>query len=301
MTSTAVLPTTPFTWPQAKALGISRHDLNEAVRSLQVRKLLRNVYVLSSIPDSLELRLAGAALVITPHAVACDRTAAWLHGVDVLDYRELDILPPLETFVLRGHRAIRRPECDGGQRDLRASDICVKGGVAVTTPLRTCMDLGCKLSRRSALAAIDAFMRQHGITREDMYRMLPRYFRRRGVRQLKSLIPLADARIESNGEAWIHLEIHDAGLPEPVPQYWVMVGGEPLYRLDFAYPHARVAIEYDGREFHEGDAAERADADRREWLRQHGWTVIVLTKESFSAEAIRRWTNEVRTALGLVD
>jgi very-short-patch-repair endonuclease len=78
-------------------------------------------------------------------------------------------------------------------------------------------------------------------------------------------------------------------------------GGQRDYRLDFAYPHARVAIEYDGRAFHEGDRAERADADRREWLRRHGWTVIVLTKESFSAEAIRRWTNEVRTALGLVD
>jgi hypothetical protein len=301
MTNAKVFPATPFTWPQARELGISRHRLNEAVHNREVRRILRNVYVRNGVPDSLELRLAGAKLVISPHSVACDRTAAWLFDVDVLDYRELDILPPLETFVLRGHRATRRPECKGGQRDLRACDICVMDGLLVTTPLRTCLDLGCKLSRRSALAAMDGFSRQHGIAPAEMYRSLPRYSGRRGVRQLRSLIPLVDARVESNGEAWTHLEIHDAGLPAPVPQYWVTVGGEPVYRLDFAYPHARVAVEYDGREFHEGDEAERADEERREWLRRRGWTVIVLTKDSFTPEAVRRWTHELRVALGLAN
>lgn len=299
MPSSPEFPSTPFTWPQARAQGMPRHRLNEGLRNLQVRRILRNVYVRSDIPDSTELRLAGAALVISPQSVACDRTAAWLHGVDVLDYRELDVLPPLETYVLRGNRATRRPECNGGQRDLRPEDICVIDGVAVTTPLRTCLDLGCKLSRRAAFAAMVAFMRQHGVTRADMYRVLPRYFRRRGVRRLKSLIPLADPRMESSGEAWTYLEIHDAGLPLPVPQYWVTVGGQPLYRLDFAYPHAKVAVEYDGREYHEGEAASRADEERRDWLRSRGWTVIVLTKDSFTPQAIRRWTDELSTALGL--
>ena len=42
------------------------------------------------------------------------------------------------------------------------------GSVRLTTPLRTAMDLGARLSRSRALAALDWFMRQHGITRDDM-------------------------------------------------------------------------------------------------------------------------------------
>jgi hypothetical protein len=159
------------------------------------------------------------------------------------------------------------------------------------------MDLGCRLSRRSALAALDAFMRMHGITRDDMDRLLPRYRRRRGVIQLRQLIPLADPKSESMGESWTRCAIHDAGLPTPELQYWITIGGRLVYRLDLAYPHARVAVEYDGEEFHEGEEAERSDEVRRKWLRDHGWTVIVVDKDSFTDEALAAWTRELREAL----
>jgi hypothetical protein len=132
-----------------------------------------------------------------------------------------------------------------------------------------------------------------------MRRSLPRYFRRRGVIQLRQLIPLADPRAESAGESWTRLEIVDAGLPAPQPQYWVSVGGRPTYRLDLAYPHAKVAVEYDGREFHEGDARRIADERRRRWLRRNGWTVIVVDKDSFSPDALAAWLGELRSALRL--
>ena len=261
--------------------------------------MLNGVFVSAELPDSLEVRSAAAVLVISPFAVACDRTAAWLHGIDVLDYRELDIVPRLEVFVLRGRRRINRPQCQGGERDLRPEDTCMIGGVRATTPLRTAMDLGCRLSRRSALAALDAFMRMYGVTRDDMYRLLPRYRRRRGVVQLRQLIPLADPRSESTGESWTRCAIHDAGLPAPELQHWIVVDGRPVYRLDLAYPHARVAVEYDGREFHEGEAAELSDKMRRKWLRDHGWTVIVVDKDSFKDEALAAWIGELREALCL--
>ena len=68
-------------------------------------------------------------------------------------------LPPLETFVLRGHRRTNRRECRGGSRDLLPEDTCVIEGVPATDATRTALDLGCTLSRRLALAALDAFMR----------------------------------------------------------------------------------------------------------------------------------------------
>ena len=169
----------------------------------------------------------------------------------------------------------------------------------VTTPLRTAMDLGCKLSRREALAAMDALARAYGLTRADMVRLLPRYFRRRGVVQLRGLIPLVDGRSESSGESWTRLEIDDHGLPAPTPQHWVNVDGVPTYRLDLAYPHARIAVEYDGEEFHSSPEARERDRIRRQWLRDQGWTVIVVDKTSFTDEAIRVWIGQLREALGL--
>ena len=292
-------PSTPFTWKEAEKLGIPRHRLDAAIRNHEIRKVLTGVYVRNDQPDCTEVRTAAALRVISPFAIVCDRTAAWIHGIDVLDFLELDVVPPLETFVLRGHHRTNRPECAGGIRDLQEGDICVVNGVRVTTPLRTALDLGCKLSRRMALAALDAFMRHHGITHEEMRRALPRYFRRRGVIQLRELIPLADPRAESMGESWTRLEIADAGLPMPRPQYWVCIDGRPTYRLDLAYPHAKVAVEYDGREFHEGDARRAADERRRDWLRRNGWTVIVVDTDSFTPEALDGWLGELRTALRL--
>jgi hypothetical protein len=292
-------PDVPFTWPQAKALGISRARLERALSEHEIRRVLTGAYVRCDVPDNLQMRARAAALVLSPFSVVCDRTAAWLLGVDVLDYHELDVLPPLETYVLRGHTRTRRSECSGGTRDLLPEDVFEMEGLIVTTPLRTALDLGGKLSRRQAIAALDAFMRVYGLTHEELSRGVVRYFRRRGVVQLRQLIPLADPRAESPGESWTRLAIIDAGLPTPTPQLWIQVNGVPTYRLDLAYPRARVVVEYDGREFHEGDDQERADEARRDWLRQHGWTVIVVDKDSFTPEALDEWLDRVRTALRL--
>lgn len=293
------LPDFPFTRVTAEALGVTRHRLQEALRNREVRSVLRGVYVRNDIRETQDLRVKAASLVMPPHHVLCDRTAAWVHGIDVFQYRELDLLPPLDTYALRGTSRSSRAQYDGGQRDLLPEDICLIDGVRVTTPLRTCMDLGCTRPRWRALAAMDAFMRHHEITHEEMRRLLPRYFRRRGVLQLRQLIPIADPRAESLRESRTRLAIEDAGLPRPALQHWVTVGGRPVFRLDLAYPHARVAVEYDGREFHEGDEQVKKDKERRRWLRKRGWTVIVLTKDSFEPEALDAWLAELRAALRL--
>lgn len=292
-------PDIPFTWSHAQAFGITRRNLDDAVSSRTVRRVTRGVYLRYDIPDTTEVRVAALALVLNPFTVVCDRTAAWVYGIEVLDFRELDLLPRLETYALRGHSRTGRPECTRGQRDLLPEDIRWVGGVPVTTPLRTCMDLGCKLSRRRALAAMDAFRREFDITTEEMMRTLPRYFRRRGVIQLRELVPLADPRSESPRESWTRLAIIDAGLPAPTPQYWIFVDGRPTFRLDLAYPHAKVAVEYDGREFHESDDQREADEARRKWLRDRGWVVIVLGQDSFAPGAVDEWLADLKAALRL--
>jgi hypothetical protein len=290
------LPQSPFTIRQAQTLGVSRQTLRQFVASGDCRRVLTGVYQRSDVPDTLESRALAASLVMPPFGVFCDRTAAWLHGVDAFRYRDLEILPPLDIVVLRDFNRLRRRGVAGGTRDLDPLDVMTLGPVAVTTPLRTALDLGCKLTRSSALAVLDQFLSLHDLTRADLAREARRYRGRRGVIQLRQLVSLADAAAESPGESWIRLAVYDANLPLPQVQVEVCLNGREL-RLDLAYPKHRVCIEYDGAEFHTSPAQRIHDKERRELLREHGWTVIVVTKADLDRDAIARWTGEIRAAL----
>ncbi len=279
---TSTFPTEPFTTSMASSWGVSRNALGAAVDERRLVRLMSGLYVRADVSMTPLLRARAAALVISDHAVVCDRTAAWIWGVECHAYAELDGTPPLESSVLRGHRATERPEVRGGTRDLRDDDWVLVEGLRVTTPLRTALDLGCSLPRRTAFAVMEALMRAHGFTRADLRRMLPRYFRRRGVVQLRQLVPLVRADAESQRESWARLAIVDHGLPEPVAQFWVTEAGRPVFRLDLAYPRARIAVEYDGEEWHTSERDRSRDQRRRAWLEERGWVVVVLTKESFA-------------------
>lgn len=291
------LPDHPFRTPDAARYGLSPKALRLAIDQAVIRRVFTGVVVRADVADSTLLRAQAAALVTSEYGVLCDRTAAWIHQIEVFRYAELDTIPRLETYVLRGHAPTDRRDCHGRTRDLLPEDWQLVGGVRVTTPRRTAVDLACTLRRREALAALDAFAREFGLTTEDLNRLLWRFRRRRGVVQARELVQLMDARAESRPESWTRLEIHDHGLPAPLPQFWITIDGRPAYRLDLAYPHARIAVEYDGEEFHTSPQDRARDEARRAWLRQHGWYVIVLTKHSFSEVALRIWTDELRREL----
>ena len=86
-------------------------------------------------------------------------------------------------------------------------------------------------------------------------------------------------------------------MPAPQVQWWITRNGRRLYRLDLAYPGMKICVEYDGEEFHDSPEAREADEARRSWLREHGWIVIVVTKDDFSPDGVRRWTEELRRAV----
>lgn len=288
-------PDAPFTRADLPGLGLTENDLRRALRCRTIRPLVRGVFVAAHLEETLELRARAVAKVVRADQVVTDRTAAWLHGVDTHVYAEHDSMPRVETCALRWHAPTKLTGVDGRTRDLTPQDVMVIDGVRVTTPLRTALDLGCCLRRREAFAAMVLLAALHGLTESDLERSLGRYRRRRGVIQLRSLVGLVDPRIESAREAWVFLAIADAGLPLPEPQVWIEIDGVPTYRLDFAYRRARVVVEYDGEEAHEGREAE--DEERRAWLRRHGWTVIVVRIGDFTGEALDRWLGELRSAL----
>jgi very-short-patch-repair endonuclease len=88
------------------------------------------------------------------------------------------------------------------------------------------------------------------------------------------------ARLEHYDESESGLEVRvlraivGAGLPEPVQQHWVHVGGRRR-RIDLAYPDLKLAIEVDGwgthnsRSSFDGDRARENDLDIAGWHRLH--------------------------------
>lgn len=292
------LPQRPFTFAELPALGLSESQLRGLLATGAVRRVVRGCYLVATVPDTLASRAAAVAAVAAEGHVVVDRTAAWLHGVDVLLGAEKEAIPPVEACVLRDRNPSHRRGTDARTRSLSVDDVMTIHGAQVTTPVRTALDLGCNLRRREAYAALNEFARRHRVTPELLVGQLPRFRRRRGVRQLRELIGLIDARLESPRESWTLLALYDAGLPLPEPQFWVRVNGIDTFRLDFAYPLARVCVEYDGIDAHEKTAEQREyDEGRRRWLRDHGWVVIVVRRGDFSGESLDRWLAAVRDAL----
>jgi hypothetical protein len=292
------LPDRPFTLADLPELGISRRALRRMLTNGQIRRVVQGVYVSAHVPDTIETTAAAVALAVTSGHVVVDRTAALLHGIDTYTLAEHEVGIVVEACALRGRHPTEREDVDGRSRDLSGTDIMAIDGVRVTTPLRTALDLGCFLHRREAFAALCAFARQNGVSSAALLAELPRYRRRRGVIQLRELAVLVDPRFESAREAWTFLAIHDAGLPHPEPQLWIEIDGVPTYRLDLAYRHARVCVEYDGVDAHDRTPEQREhDRQRRQWLRDHGWIVIVVRVGDFSGDRLDRWLCELREAL----
>ena len=295
--TTTQIPERPFAWFELQQLGLTTHALRRLLADRTVRRLVRGVYAPTDLEDTVDLRAAALRLVLTERMVLTDRTAAWLHGVDHYRLDDHHGAPPLDVMAVAGSEPTRRQGTRGGKRALVDSDICRVSGIATTTPARTAADLACLFGRREALAVLDAFMHTCGVTRDELEHLVTRFAGRRGVTQLRELVALATPLAESSGESWTRIDVLDAGLPAPQPQFRIMVDGVEKYRLDLAYPLWKIAVEYDGEEFHTSPEDRANDERRRRWLRRRGWIVIVLTKEDFRRTSNGDWLRELRAAL----
>lgn len=77
-------------------------------------------------------------------------------------------------------------------------------------------------------------------------------------------------------ESEARLAMIDGGLPMPELQYEIVDGDGELRRVDFAWPDQRVAVEYDGIDWHSDPEAMRRDRKRRAALEDVGWVVISI-------------------------
>jgi hypothetical protein len=292
----------PFTASYAASAGVGTRLRRRLVDVGLLRPMLRGVLVATQVPDSLGVRVRAVKLVVPEHAVAVDRLAAWIHGVDALPRSAIHEMPRLDIFSRAGSR-MRRESVRSGVRDLKPRDVCAIDGLQVTTGLRTACDLGRLLWRYDALGALDGYLRL-GIDRDELAREVERFKGFRGVVQLRRLVPLADPGAESQPESALRLHWHEAELPWPETQIWVHDGDVPRYRIDVGHEETRYGAEYFGEEWHDEDQREH-DEGRLRWLEgERNWVMDVFLKDhvygqDIAALRLREGFERARRSLGL--
>jgi very-short-patch-repair endonuclease len=110
-----------------------------------------------------------------------------------------------------------------------------------------------------------------------LHAQLTRQSGSRGIVRARQILKWADGAAESPMESRTRLRILDSHLPTPQVQWWVFdSAGQPIYRLDLAWPEYKVGLEYDGVD-HLDRVRQRRDLERRAWLAAAGWRVLWVT------------------------
>ena len=262
----------PFTTQQALDCGLTSFHLARAVDAGWLRRPARGLYVPATLADSLETRVRTLELCLPDDAFLTDHTAAWLLAGDrALVPGDHLAVPAISCFRPSAAGRLRRGEVRSGERDVRDGDLMVVGGLRVTTPLRTALDIG-RLARNNdvRLHGMDTMLSLGRFTRDELVIEVGRFKGQRGVIGLRALAPLADGGSESFGESALRLRWHQAHLPLPTTQH--QVSGTP-YRLDLALPADLFSAEYDGEAFHSAPDQTARDAARRRDLHRLGWHI----------------------------
>jgi very-short-patch-repair endonuclease len=75
-------------------------------------------------------------------------------------------------------------------------------------------------------------------------------------------------------ESEARLVMIDGGVPPDVLQHEIVDRNFRLWRVDFAWPDRKVAVEYDGFDWHSDREAFRRDRQKRAVLQEMGWSVL---------------------------
>jgi hypothetical protein len=266
----------PFTRALARTEGVSDRQLAAWVTQGFLINPMRGVFHAAQLPDGLDLRLTCLSLVVPGSAVVTGRTAGWLHGAPmVLAPGDHLRVPPVSMHLRPGGR-LRNPLTTSGERTFMSHEVVELEGLAVTSRLRTTVDLGMGLRRESAFAAMCAMAKVADFGRDELQfeiRERGRFAGYRGVRQIRALEPCVDPNYGSAPECVLGLAWHDQpGMPPLVLQHPVSHPDGTFY-LDLAAPELRYGAEYNGPRWH---GAERTSYDtaRMTWLVEHdGWVI----------------------------
>lgn len=242
------------------------------LRSSAWRRLFTDVYVCSCVFVTHAIRAAAACWNLLPGSVVSGRSAAVLWGVDaatVGDDVELTVAPGGRVTAARGVRVRRRV--------LLADAVTTRRNVRVTTAVATALDLARDLPLDDGVVLLDQLC-DRGVVELPAVRAAAALLTGPGCRQVRRAVEQADGLAGSPQETRLRLLLSRSPLPRPIAQYVIRDAEGLVARVDFAWPGAKVAVEYEGR-WHGERQNVAKDRRRLNRLTAAGWTVIFVTAE----------------------
>ncbi len=265
---------------------LNRWAFGKELRTGSLQRMWQGIYCRGEPTDVLRLR--GLDLSCGTPVAVCLGTAAALYGFDTEEPADLHVLNP-PGGQLRSVDGLVVHRRDG-------APLSVVDGRPATAAAWTAIEVARSLRRPRALATLDAALRSGTCDRAELWRAAVRQAGRRGIVAVRDLIPLSDPLAESPMESEARLAMIDGGLPTPKLQHEIFDGNGELRRVDFAWPEQRVAVEYDGIDWHSGPDAMRRDRKRTAALLDVGWVVIAIV---FEDVRYRSWDFVARIELQL--
>ncbi len=270
---------------EARRLGLGPADIDRRVRAGVWERIFPGVYRLVGAPVGVLGAMRAAVLLGGLGAAVSHGSAAWLWGL-------LDTAPDIPTVTVSRNRTVRA----AGVRAVRSRSPVtpvVRRAIPCTAAARTIVDCAAEVSAAELDDLVDRAVARR-VLRIDA---LADVVGRPEVRHHPGRLALA-RRLKERGvtgsPAPSVLESRMArlfarhGLPAPLAE--VVWGPNRRYRLDFAYPNLKLAIEVDGWSAHLAPEKLRSDNRRCNALIRAGWTVLRYTwwEVSFDPERVAR-------------
>ena len=267
--------------PFIGSAALTRGDLTAYALRSRFSALYPDVYLPRDAEITAINRARAAWLWSGERGVIAGRSAAALHRAKWIDAR----LPAEMMWTNRRPPAGITVWSDTVAEDERQE----AGGITVTTPARTALDIACRYPLDRAVAAIDALARATHLKSADIEALAARYCGRRGIRQARRAIALVDPGAESPRETWLRLLLIRAGFPTPTTQipvydkYGILVAV-----LDMGWEDIKVSAEYDGQHHRRDRRQFNKDIHRSENVAELGWINIRVTADDTEGEVLRR-------------
>lgn len=270
-----------FARRQALERDVSPRQIVHRLRAGRWTTILPNVYRIAGGPYTGRTGAMAAVLWAGPDAVLS-------HGAAAMFWEFEGVRSPKpEVWIGSGRRLKSEDVVVHRGASLDDVDRAALGSIPITTPARTLIDVSGRLEDEALLALVEHSIRRGVVTERSVAERVVslRSSGRPGIGRLAALLaarPPGARALESRLEARFWRLILTTDLPVPVRQHWV-VGAARRYRLDFAWPDVYVAVECEGRAFHDAATAERDDR-RRGDLASLGWRVIPVTWRQLTRE-----------------
>jgi hypothetical protein len=254
---------------QARALGLTISEIDRRVREDRWRTLYKGVYQLSGTATSTISYLQAAVLVGGTGCAVSHQSAAWLWGMS-------DTPCEVPTITVPGGRRVRM----AGVRAFRSRHPVTRVSVRrlpCTDAISTIVDFASELGGAELDGLVDTALARRLVRLDSLTSAVlgP------GLRRHCGRLDLAE-RLKQRG---VTGSPHPSALESrmarlmlqydlPVPKAEVVWGPDRRYRLDFAYPALKLAIEVDGWATHFSPEQQRYDHRRANELIKAGWTIL---------------------------